>query len=157
MSGELQSKCGEWDDCMSTSAEHKKTFIAFLRAGVGGQGGSLNQGAVAANGTAAAIDPNKCVDPAADDAESWACECLDDMVAGCQSSDALEECLQARMCDFDAVCDHWKQDNCPNAMIQKKSTDASAKLMQRQVSTKSNARSSIASELDGTVQGKCSQ
>jgi len=155
MPHKLQNKCGEWENCVSKSPKHKKDIVALLRAGVGGNGGSLNQGVVATNDTAAAAgNPNMCVDPSADDAEAWDCECLDDMVSGCEGSDSLEECLKAKMCNFDKVCAHWKKNNnCPKALIQKKSTDALAKLTRRQVNTKN----AIDSELDGTVQGKCSQ
>jgi len=156
MSGELQNKCDKWDGCVSGDKKHKQTVVAFLRAGLGGDSGSLNQGAVAANVTAAAIDPNTCVDPVADDAESWGCECLDDMVSDCRSSDdSLEVCLRLTMCKFDVVCRHWKEEHCPNSMFQKKSTDSSAMQMRRQVITKSDARSASDSELDGTVKGKC--
>jgi len=256
MPDKLQKKCGQWDNCVSKSATHKKTLVALLRAGVGGEqaerppsssqtttrieaerppsrsqttcagftktlgsavtgngvgdrvfyqsvcecasecakngacvgfvdnyervppycalktstsfspragknffskvgnGGSLTQVDVTANEAASATDPNACVDPAADDAESWDCECLDDMVSGCggSDSDSLEECLRGRMCTLHAVCGHWKQDNCPTAMIQNKSTDAPAKLLQRQ---KGQEDMDLSGSLDGSLEGKC--
>jgi len=158
MPDKLQNKCGQWDNCVSKSATHKKTFVALLRAGVGGEqvgnGGSLTQVDVTANEAASATDPNACVDPAADDAESWDCECLDDMVSGCggSDSDSLEECLRDQMCTLHAVCGHWKQDNCPKAMIQNKSTDAPAKLLQRQ---KGQEDMDLSGSLDGSLEGKC--
>ena len=53
--------------------------------------------------------PNKeCIDPSADDPESWDCECQDKMVDLC-AGDVGEKCFRVQMCKHPDVCKEWKE------------------------------------------------
>jgi hypothetical protein len=51
-----------------------------------------------------------CMDPALEDAESWNCDCHQEMQRLCSEVGVSEEsCLRALMCEHELVCGTWKQ------------------------------------------------
>lgn len=50
-----------------------------------------------------------CVDPAIEDAESWNCDCHDEMRRTCAEIEVSEQvCLRVLMCEHESVCGAWK-------------------------------------------------
>lgn len=51
-----------------------------------------------------------CIDPGLEDAESWSCDCHEEMQRLCAEVGASEQiCLRALMCEHDSVCGTWKK------------------------------------------------
>lgn len=51
-----------------------------------------------------------CIDPALEDAESWNCDCHQEMQQFCTEVGVSEQtCLRALMCEHELVCGTWKQ------------------------------------------------
>jgi hypothetical protein len=51
-----------------------------------------------------------CIDPALEDAESWNCDCHQEMQQLCSEVGVSEQiCLRALMCEHESVCGTWKE------------------------------------------------
>lgn len=132
-------------------------------------------------------DTRVCIDPAVDDVEAWACECLDHAIDVCDG--ANEECFVKLLCENNEVCDSWKGANCAafsllaSAMQQRtgvsserpqanapetgvdsslagslqQPTDHGALIAAVERRTQVSKRSASLDGLDSTVQGKCTQ
>lgn len=126
-------------------------------------------------------DARVCVDPATDDVEAWACECLDYVIDLCGGTN--EECFVQQLCANGEVCRHWKDAHCQASLQQRlgvssksaqtnapdRGADASltgslqpplepgALTAAAEWRTQASKRSISTDSLDSTVQGKCSQ
>jgi len=153
MSSALKAKCSVWDTCVATSG--KKAFLLALLTGAEKQP-ALLAGASVTNETRFAADASNCVNPSVDDAESWDCECAEEMSATCSggahAGEDLEECIHTLMCANSNVCCSWKQGHCASP------TCAGSLMEERsQASTKVATRGKLHDDLDGTVSGKCAE
>lgn len=142
MSTALKAKCELWNQCLGRTGK-KDGLLALLKAATAPKPGSFITGVVIENRTR---ESDLCVHPAVDDPESWNCECAEEWLAICSSGD-VESCLQNLMCNHAGVCDSWKQNHCL--------TSSSSLMAER--SSKSSVINGFDDNLDGAVQGKCSQ
>lgn len=98
-------------------------------------------------------DHPRCIDPAAEDAESWDCECMAEMTESCGGAD--EDCFRTIICRQRKVCWSWKRRNCDPSFSfiakQNASIKESALLMRRDVEVDTTA----GSRLDSALDGKC--
>ena len=90
-----------------------------------------------------------CIDPEAEDAEAWECECLDVTIAACEPEPDPDACFTTAMCGATEVCASWKDQNCETAMMDVSAAGA------LEVRKQKKSLDGSAAGLDGSVKGKC--
>jgi len=145
MSTAMHAKCEEWDNCLVTSGK-KPILRALVSAAI--KKSSLLEGVAFANQSS---DAASCVNPEVDDAESWDCECAQEIAEKCNEADGdVETCIKALLCKDPIVCGSWKAEHCGGL--------PTASMEQRRLgSSKAATMEQLDNGLDGAVQGKCSQ
>jgi len=124
--------CARWRGCLTK--EHQDQFrILLLAAGVGGFkiNASTSGHASDVNSSTSAInqeeDGDHCLNPLVQDAQSWACDCFDEMRSACAvlASEAInatlytdELCMRAKFCEHPRICAPWKELACDDDEIQ---------------------------------------
>lgn len=72
-------------------------------------------------------DDDHCLNPLVQDAQSWACDCFDEMRSACAvlASEATnatvfsdELCMRAKFCEHPRICSTWKEAACDDDEIQ---------------------------------------
>jgi len=146
----VKLKCGKWRQCLTRNGKLKQ-IRSLLGAALNSRKGLL-QGTYSTNETRLATEAGICVDPSADDPESWDCDCVEGMMKKCAvegMAQDLEKCMSSLMCKSASVCSGWKRTHCAGAsMVERR--QASTKVA---VATKGQALT----HLDGTMQGKCAE
>jgi len=151
----LQDTCSVWVGCMPQESVNILKLLLEVT-------GALGSASLTDKGNfTASADPNECVDPAVEDAESWDCECFQEMKESCEGEEDEGACFKQIMCNNAGVCASWKAEQCTD-LIQKTTDvnsvaqggDWNAALGQR---SQEQASIGIGDALDGSLQGKCSQ
>jgi len=162
----LVKVCTKWRGCFASqkNGNHEKELLKLLSAVF-----SKKSALLEVSSPLLAGDKKGCLDPAAQDAEAVECECLDGMVKACKAAGITdhEKCFLGELCKSVKVCDSWKQDNCPNALLiatslsqranQNRSALNAETKQRSKVSTHAANNDGLADGLDGTMQGKCAE
>merc|ERR1711879_768936 len=119
----------------------------LMAAGVGGY--SLNASGLQMNVSNASFPPVSgqedgpdCINPLVQDAESWTCDCFDEMKQACRALGAHDDlCMRAQFCEHPRVCNSWKEQACDEPEIQAMHTLLSG--------TTSGARRALLSRREG--------
>lgn len=115
--------CALWRGCLSL--EKQQSLLVLLKAALidefphelpyepsfGPSSGSLG---ISSGPSSNEASSDLCVDPAIEDAESWNCDCHDEMRRTCSNLLAEMEvseqvCFRVLMCEHESVCSAWKQ------------------------------------------------
>lgn len=116
--------CALWRGCLPE--DKQQSLLSLLTAAVLDEpphehslSGPLNNGDGIANvSNLSSSEPHSndtspdafCIDPALEDAESWNCDCHQEMQQFCTEVGVSEQtCLRALMCEHELVCGTWKQ------------------------------------------------
>lgn len=162
----LTGVCSQWRVCFagqSDGANHEAELLTYLSVVFGDAGASTtvsSPGKVLADSSsleeadslqkktteaAETKDQLGCTDPAAEDAEAFECECLEDVTSDCEAADPpvedIEVCIKTWMCNEPRICDSWKRtgDNCAGTLLERRS----------------NMTLKASGTLDDSVTGKC--
>lgn len=71
-----------------------------------------------------AADWEQCLNPLVQDAESWACDCFEELQRSCVALAAqsplytYEVCVRAKLCTHSSICPSWKEHACDEPHIQ---------------------------------------
>lgn len=133
--------CARWRACLTEELQDQLR-IMLVAAGAGGY--NLNVSGVLVNVSNASPlqvsgqeDGPECMNPLVQDAQSWTCDCFEEMQSTCRSLDADDElCMRAQLCEHPRVCRSWKEQACDEPEIQ---------AMQTLVSLTSGARRALLS------------
>merc|ERR1712151_758591 len=123
--------CARWRGCL-TEVHQDQLRILLLAAGLGGYkiDASTSEHASDLNSSAYSIsqdDGEQCLNPLVQDAQSWACDCFDEMRSACAvlASEATnatlftdELCMRAKFCEHPRICATWKEQACDDDEIQ---------------------------------------
>jgi len=96
----------------------------LVAAGVGGY--TLNASGLALNVSNASFLPVSgqeegpdCINPLVQDAESWTCDCFEEMQSVCRALGPHDElCMRAHLCEHPRICYSWKEQACDEPEIQ---------------------------------------
>jgi len=159
----VSGHCKVWEKCVSNSGIAPK-LKALLGAALTPRG-SLAEGKV---NMQEFNDAEGCVDPNVEDAESWSCECVDEMTESCnelRQGVPLETCFHSIMCGNTNVCESWKGDHCGEFLLAKASQNKSAALTRRGAKTgpdasilishRTKVEQNVGDSLDSSLTGKC--
>jgi len=95
-----------------------------MAAGVGGY--SLNASGLEMNVSNVSLLPGSgqedgpdCINPLVQDAESWTCDCFEEMQSVCRALGPNDElCMRAQLCEHPRICNSWKEEACDEPEIQ---------------------------------------
>jgi len=166
----VSDHCRPWVTCLSQEPGRKDKLKILLKAAIGkdaDQGQLLSRtgtSSFGAGGRRAGVGGGgRCIDPAAEDAESWDCECMAEMAEACGGAD--EACFRTLLCRQNKVCRSWKNKNCGSSFSliakQNGSIKEDALFMRREVVAASVTHDAEvmltrqSGSLDGSLEGKC--
>lgn len=124
--------CARWRGCLT--AEDQSQLRTLLRAaGVGGYDLNASDATNESDVYFVPSGPSEdgagvhCINPLVQDAESWSCDCFEDMHSSCAAVAASpygaaiyteELCIRAKFCEHPRVCSAWKELACDEPEIQ---------------------------------------
>jgi len=149
----VSDHCNVWETCVSSSGAAPK-LKALLGAALTPHG-SLAEGEI---NMQKLNDAEGCVDPSVEDAESWDCECMDEMTTSCEGVN--EECFNKILCGNSNVCESWKSAHCGALLLAEHKTSIKASQNKSALLTRRGTKRAIANvddRLDIALSGKCSQ
>jgi len=118
--------CARWRGCL-TEERQEQLRILLHAAGIGG----YKIDASTSGHTSDQEDGQQCLNPLVQDAQSWACDCFDEMRSACAvlaaeatnaSAYTDELCMRSKFCEHPRICSTWKELACDDDEIQQMQT-----------------------------------
>eukprot|EP00747_Dinoflagellata_sp_TGD_P154751 gnl/TRDRNA2_/TRDRNA2_177531_c0_seq16.p1 gnl/TRDRNA2_/TRDRNA2_177531_c0~~gnl/TRDRNA2_/TRDRNA2_177531_c0_seq16.p1 ORF type:complete len:542 (+),score=59.00 gnl/TRDRNA2_/TRDRNA2_177531_c0_seq16:62-1687(+) len=112
---DVGAACASWRQCLKDAGEDRDAHMLLL----------LSAAALGTGEGSGAQKPSDktCIHPPTEDPMAWDCDCFEQMhktcdAAGATTPTSLEACIRAQFCQYEGVCEPWREEVCNGRDVQ---------------------------------------